>query len=207
LRPEAALGEFGAPAARLERPISIKRSNREFDNPQLLPHFQIWKLEKFRLVRRSLAKAATEDYVTAIGTKTKAWIGQFTSPSDSALADNSTRYFTSLARCHSVLLAKRLERCPCRLCPPSLHVVQPLADCRDCFLSLHTGCGFDKFLVGARILDDNLRLAVDREYHWFAGLVQAIQIHGCLPLEIGEGVDALFEVQHEFSFALNSMRI
>jgi len=44
--------------------IPIRRTSHEFDNPELLPDFQIWKLEKQRrLIRRGAgATHANRDY-------------------------------------------------------------------------------------------------------------------------------------------------
>jgi len=39
--------------------ISIKRSKHELDNPHFLPRFQIWKLEKSRLIRLGAGASAS----------------------------------------------------------------------------------------------------------------------------------------------------
>src|SRR5207245_8984950 len=71
----------------------------------------------------------------------------------------------------------------------------------DSLHDLHPLDQLQELLVRGCILNDELRLAVDRQHHRRAGLLELLHELGSLPLEISEGMDVPRKIDHWLLFS------
>ena len=85
-----------------------------------------------------------------------------------------------------------------RLHASRFRVSQAFPDCCDRLLPISLRRPFDQTLIGARILHHDFRFAIDGQNERFTTGMQLPQIVRRLPFEVGQRVDAVFEIDPWF---------